>query len=122
MTLFIPKDVLDFKIMCLYNNPKGTNLISATSLSIIAFQKFKCIRVFFSEVLSPEKKISQYYCSMLLLYIQWYIIVLYCSILLLEMAVIQSTPCSWNLLCTYGGSSNTKGTLICTCWEKLIIN
>lgn len=53
--------------MCLYNNSKRAHLISATSLPTIAFQKSKCIKVFFLEVLIPEKHHSQYYVSILLL-------------------------------------------------------
>lgn len=47
MTLSIPEDILDPKIMCLDNNPKRANLISASSLPAIAFQKCKYVGVFF---------------------------------------------------------------------------
>ena len=47
MTLSIPEDILDPQIMCLDNNPKRANLISASSLPAIAFQKCKYVGVFF---------------------------------------------------------------------------
>lgn len=58
MTLLIPKGILDSKIMCLDNNPKRPNLISAASLPIISFHISKCIRLFSSEVLSTKKNQS----------------------------------------------------------------
>lgn len=119
MTLLIPKDVLDSKISRL-DNPKRTHLISAASLPIIAFQNFRDIRVFFSEVLNPEKNHSQYYCSSLL-YI-WYILLSFCSRLLFEMAVVSSVPCSSTLLCTCGGTENTEEIIIFTYWRKLSNN
>lgn len=56
MTFSISKDALDSKIMCLDNNSKRANLISAAFflLPIIAFQHDKHISVFFAEVCNPS--------------------------------------------------------------------